>query len=73
MRSVGYREVGDVLDGRLALADLEPQIVTSTMQLARKQMTWFKRDASIEWFEATPAGRLQALERGRGILEVSRA
>jgi tRNA dimethylallyltransferase len=73
LHSVGYREVGDYLDGRLALSDLESQIVTSTMQLARKQMTWFKRDTSIEWFEATPEGVARARERGRRLLhEVER-
>jgi tRNA dimethylallyltransferase len=49
LQSVGYKEVGAYLDGTLSQADLEPAIVTSTMQLAKRQMTWFKRDVSIEW------------------------
>jgi tRNA dimethylallyltransferase len=51
MQSVGYKEVQAYLDGRLPKAELEPLIVTSTMQLAKQQMTWFRRDPSIVWFD----------------------
>lgn len=50
LRSVGYNEVQDFLDGRLPREALEEQIITSTMQLAKRQMTWFKRDQATEWF-----------------------
>lgn len=52
LASVGYREVQAMLDGRLAPADLQSAIVTSTMQLAKRQMTWFKRDTEIQWFDS---------------------
>ncbi len=52
LKSVGYKEVQEFLDGRLTREELEPLIITSTMQLAKRQMTWFKRDASIQWFES---------------------
>jgi tRNA dimethylallyltransferase len=51
LRSVGYREVQAYLDGKLGRHDLESEIVTRTMQLAKRQMTWFKRDSSIVWFD----------------------
>ncbi len=51
LKSVGYREVGELLDGKLKDAELESAIVTSTMQLAKRQMTWFKRDSEIRWFD----------------------
>lgn len=57
MRSVGYRETCDFLAGRLPRAELENAIVTSTMQLAKRQMTWFKRDPLTRWFD---------VENGRG-------
>lgn len=47
--SVGYKEVVAFLNGCMRRADLLPTIVTSTMQLAKKQMTWFKRDHEIQW------------------------
>jgi tRNA dimethylallyltransferase len=49
LASVGYREVVSHLDGRLHGKDLPDAILTSTMQLAKRQMTWFKRDSEILW------------------------
>lgn len=68
LKSVGYREVQAMLDGHIELKDLEDAIVTSTMQLAKKQMTWFKRDPSIQWFDAV-AERTRAIEAGQKILK----
>lgn len=49
LQSVGYKECVEHLRGRLPLGQLEAQIVEKTMQLAKKQRTWFKRDAEIQW------------------------
>jgi tRNA dimethylallyltransferase len=40
--AVGYREVVQVLQGRLAPAELETAIVTATAQYAKRQDTWFR-------------------------------
>ena len=50
MKSVGYKEVQLFLDGEIERADLNDRIVTATMQLIKKQQTWFKRDPEIQWF-----------------------
>jgi tRNA dimethylallyltransferase len=50
MSSVGYRETVDMIEGRLPEADLFQLIVTNTYQLAKRQRTWFQRDADIQWF-----------------------
>ena len=47
--SVGYFECKEYLAGRLSRDILEEAIVTSTMRLAKKQMTWFRRDHEITW------------------------
>ena len=52
MKSVGYKEINAVLDGELESGQLLEQIVTSTMQLAKRQMTWFRRDPEIQWFDS---------------------
>lgn len=52
LKSVGYRETIAYLRGNLNLDILEDSIVRSTMALAKKQMTWFKRDPEIRWFDA---------------------
>ncbi len=50
--SVGFKEVQAHLRGDLTQEQLPMEITQSTLQLAKKQMTWFKRDPSISWFEA---------------------
>ena len=52
LRSVGYQEVQMFLRGELTRSELAERIVISTMQLAKRQMTWFRRDAQVIWLEA---------------------
>jgi tRNA dimethylallyltransferase len=49
LESVGYKETVAFLKGELPIEELQSAIVKSTMQLAKRQMTWFKRDIAIEW------------------------
>lgn len=48
MGSVGYAEVRDHLDGKLAREHLAGAIVQSTHVFARRQRTWLK-NAGVEW------------------------
>lgn len=50
--TTGYKEVSEYLDKKIEKSMLEPEIVTSTLRLAKKQATWFKRNQSIEWFNS---------------------
>ncbi len=67
LQSVGYKEVQAMLDGELRNDELESAIVTSTMQLAKQQMTWFKRDPSTRWFDTDTAWK-EAVTAGRELL-----
>ena len=49
MHSVGYRETLEFLSQNHSEEWLEAAIIQSTMQLIKKQKTWFKRDASVLW------------------------
>lgn len=51
LQSVGYKETLDFLKNHTSKDQLFQLIVQSTMQLAKKQMTWFKRDAEIQWYD----------------------
>lgn len=62
MSSVGYKETVAYIKGDLKESEWKQQIVTSTMQLAKRQMTWFRRDETIEWFR-TPDEISQAQVR----------
>ena len=49
LKSVGYREVVGFLEGDLKQEDLVPEITKSTRQLAKKQMTWFRKEPALHW------------------------
>jgi tRNA dimethylallyltransferase len=54
LRSPGYAEIIDFLAGRVDRQQAEELINLHTRQLVRRQLTWFKRNPEIKWFE-TPA------------------
>jgi tRNA dimethylallyltransferase len=49
LQSVGYKECLRYLRGEITYGELPSLIVEKTMQLAKKQRTWFRRDAGIHW------------------------
>ncbi len=49
MQSVGYKETVAFLETGKSLEWLAENIHISTMQLIKKQKTWFKRDSTILW------------------------
>lgn len=42
IRSVGYRQIWDYLDGVLSLDDAVERAISATRQLAKRQMTWLR-------------------------------
>ncbi len=52
LTSVGYKETVSFLKNDINETELLESIVQNTMKLAKKQMTWFKRDKEIKWFDS---------------------
>lgn len=50
LNTVGYKELFAYFDGTLTLDEAVEKIKQNSRIYSRKQMTWFKRDASIRWF-----------------------
>ncbi|MDR2139895.1 MAG: tRNA (adenosine(37)-N6)-dimethylallyltransferase MiaA [Tannerella sp.] len=50
LNTVGYKELFRFFNGEWPLDTAVEQIKRNTRIYARKQMTWFKRDKSIDWF-----------------------
>lgn len=51
LKTVGYSEVFDFLDGTIDHGTMVNQIKAHTRQYARRQMTWFRRWPFIEWID----------------------
>lgn len=47
---IGYRELRDVLRGKITVAEARETIQQSTRQYAKRQQTWFRRELDIQWF-----------------------
>lgn len=50
LNTVGYKEIFNYLDGVYPLETAIEKIKRNTRVYAKKQITWFKRDARIKWF-----------------------
>lgn len=59
LQTVGYREIFEQLDGKVNPEEAITHIKTNTRQYAKRQLTWFKKDAEIEWI--SPAAENIAL------------
>ncbi|HOI48598.1 MAG TPA: tRNA dimethylallyltransferase, partial [Prolixibacteraceae bacterium] len=51
LNTVGYREWFDYFDGKTDRQSAIELIKRNTRQYARKQLTWFRRDPEINWFD----------------------
>jgi len=51
LNTVGYKELFSYLDGICSLEEAVDLIKRNTRKYARKQLTWFRRDHEIQWFE----------------------
>ena len=51
LQTVGYQEIFAHLRGEISLQDAVTGIKQHTRQYAKRQMTWFTKDASVNWLE----------------------
>ena len=49
LQTVGYRELFDYFSEKISLQEAIESIKTSTRHYAKRQMTWFKKDTTIQW------------------------
>lgn len=51
LNTVGYKELFSYFDGNCTLDEAVDLIKRNSRRYARKQLTWFRRDTEIAWFE----------------------
>lgn len=51
LKTLGYAELSDYLQGGWTLEQTRDRIVRHTRQFAKRQMTWFRRTPDIHWFD----------------------
>ncbi len=51
LKGIGYKQWQRYFDGSQTLEETRLQIISATINLAKKQRTWFKRNKSIHWLD----------------------
>lgn len=51
LNTIGYKEIGDYLRGKITLKETVAKIKTNTHAYVRRQETWFRHDKNIKWVE----------------------
>ena len=60
LKTVGYAEMFDYFDSLITLEQAVELIKRNTRHYAKRQLTWFRRDSDVEWFN--PADKEQIIK-----------
>jgi tRNA dimethylallyltransferase len=71
LRSVGYRQMGQVLLGQQDLLGAIEEMKQETRRLAKRQLTWFGSDKEIRWFD--PNQKTEIIEAAKKYLSINEA
>jgi tRNA dimethylallyltransferase len=52
-QAIGYKEILDVFSGKMSLEEAVELIKKNTRHLAKRQITWFKKEKGVLWFDST--------------------
>lgn len=62
-KALGYSQVIDFLKDEITLEQAIEQTIVQTRKFARRQISWFKRDPLIQWFDAQDDELLEKVNR----------
>jgi tRNA dimethylallyltransferase len=55
LKALGYREVLRHLEGEISLEEAIAQTQRNTRRYAKRQLTWFRKEEGVTWFEVDPS------------------
>jgi tRNA dimethylallyltransferase len=61
-QAIGYAEAIEHVSGRITLEEAASRIVRRSRHLARRQLSWFRRDLRIRWFHADERGAASVVD-----------
>lgn len=59
-----YRYIAEFLQNKITQSEMLTQIETKSMQYAKRQMTWLKRNTEIQWFKSNEVEKIEEVVRG---------
>ncbi len=63
MRCVGYRQVWEYLDGLYTEDEMTERAIIATRQLAKRQLTWLRKEKSCNFYDIDPSIYLKVLKK----------
>ena len=57
-KAIGYQQALAILDGSMSESEAIESTQALTRRYARRQVSWFRRDDSIAWFESEDERRV---------------
>lgn len=63
LRTVGYQEVFQFFDGKIDFEVMVELIKRNSRRYAKRQLTWFRRDERIKWFEMSSEVNLNRISK----------
>lgn len=68
IRSVGYRQLWEFLEGGVRLDDAVRDAILATRHLARRQLVWLRADRDVKWMDALESDATAQIERDVALL-----
>lgn len=62
MRMVGYRQIWKYLDGEINYEEMVEKGIVATRQLAKRQMTWLRKEGNAIWLDSDESGLVDKIE-----------
>ena len=70
IRAVGYRQVWDHLDGKLTFTEMQERGIIATRQLAKRQFTWLRSWADLQWLDSLACDNLPRALKYLGTISI---
>ena len=52
-KAIGYRQMLSYLEGDVDATQVQALITSATLRYAKRQMTWFRHEEGVEWFQGS--------------------
>ena len=62
LRTVGYRQAIEYLQGKVSYNEFVLKAVAATRQLAKRQLTWLRNQSGVTWMDCTSGDLINQLE-----------
>lgn len=66
-QAIGHKELQPYLEGKATLEEVTEKLKQETRHYAKRQLTWFRRNAAIHWFYADEIGTQELLARSTAL------